>query len=176
MWRYKGYAILLLLLLLLCYRAECANSTCRPVPAPCSQFYSHTGVQGNLTELLTSLNAQITQFNWSLQQYDCQDSNRPTFYSPVRNCNSCLLAFQKWSCQLALSKCNNVTSSTSPQVVKPCRQVCWDVIESCPSFLGFDCPDGGDLVEATYDLCSGHGRMEISYLIILACILLLLLY
>lgn len=83
-------------------------------------------------------------FNFSLYQYDCGNWRSPTYYSPVRQCGDCELAYRRWLCASTFPRC-----STSQTILKPCRSLCWEVVQSCPSFLEFQCPTD-ETVDASY--------------------------
>jgi len=69
-------------------------------------------------------------FNVALSRYNCEEQ-----YSHW-NCDDCRKAYARWACAMTLPQC-----TTSPCAsVKPCENVCFEVVRKCPVTLGFTCP------------------------------------
>jgi calcium channel MID1 len=110
-------------------------------------------------------------FATALSQFNCNN----TQYSLVRNCDDCYRDYKRWLCAVTIPRC---TSSSSPSTLVttrtvaaqsarnpwidatyslqngwtellPCVDVCYQVVQSCPPFLQFNCPEG-DLAAQQY--------------------------
>lgn len=103
--------------------------------------------------------SSFNNFTRALSEYNCD-----IMYSPVRNCFDCLAGYQEWVCQIKFQECSSkVVDPEAPapfnSIIRPCVDVCWNTRQSCPTFLGFECPipNTPALLE-TYGACSAATR------------------
>ncbi|KAI8328240.1 stretch-activated cation channel Mid1 [Chlamydoabsidia padenii] len=109
--------------------------------------------------------AVFAPFAAALSQFNCNN----TQYSLVRNCDDCYRDYKRWLCSVTIPRCTspspwvdtrNVTNSRNPWIdttyqpggwteLLPCIDVCYQVVQSCPPFLQFNCPEG-DLAAQQY--------------------------
>lgn len=101
-------------------------------------------VDGIEAELSKSYEA----FRFSLYQYDCARQGSATFYSVLVTCEDCLVAYKEWLCLTAFQPCS---AQTDPET-RICLGVCHRVLQSCPTFLGFDCPVADSISADSYSM------------------------
>jgi len=127
----------------------------------------------------------MANFTMALQQFDCNFHS----YSPLVSCTDCVHAYQEWVCATSIPRCYDENSSdpntnANPNVIertpndltlsnrglpnisqsfmeqKPCIDLCWRVVQTCPSFLGFSCPDSS---MCSFSYGSGNGCNGLSF-------------
>lgn len=111
-------------------------------------------------------------FATALSQFNCNN----TQYSLVRNCDDCYRDYKRWLCAVTIPRCTSSSSPSSTLVASrtvaaqsarnpwidatypskdgwtellPCVDLCYQVVQSCPPFLQFNCPEG-DLAAQQY--------------------------
>ncbi|KAI9683904.1 MAG: stretch-activated cation channel mid1 [Trizodia sp. TS-e1964] len=101
-------------------------------------------------------------FNNSLDQIACETESTAR-YSLARNCTDCAQAYKRWLCSLAIPRCTDfssdlaflaerdvntsrlgiINSYVQPGQYKellPCEELCYEMVQNCPTALGFACP------------------------------------
>eukprot|EP00164_Ancoracysta_twista_P002817 GFYU01003748.1.p1 GENE.GFYU01003748.1~~GFYU01003748.1.p1 ORF type:complete len:193 (+),score=47.11 GFYU01003748.1:121-699(+) len=71
-----------------------------------------------------------------LSRYNCDEQY--SFY----NCDDCRTAYSRWVCAVKFPKCSGGVQADN--IVKPCRDICEDVVRKCPVELNFVCPSKWD--------------------------------
>jgi calcium channel MID1 len=125
--------------------AQCTQG--RPSLSFCSQINYEVALldQQSLTAKDNASQASYDKFKFALYQYKCDDPRKQNMYSPLRTCEDCLSAYKDWLCATMFPQC-----STGRLVRRPCLQLCYRVVQACPTWLRFDCPTE-DTLYATYD-------------------------
>lgn len=101
------------------------------------------------------LDARAEQYHaalaFNLKQYDCSAEARAqnNFYSPLRSCADCSTAYRDWLCAVHFPKCELSTD----EIIRPCDWYCHRVVQSCPGWLGLDCPTA-ETLDADYTATS----------------------
>jgi len=137
-----------------------------------------------LKQVYDSYASSIFQnFTYSMQIITCQGLEE-SLYSLVRNCTDCSTAYKKWLCATTIPMCADVTAedqgmtarpvntSRVPQIdsliqpgaykeVKPCIGHCWELVQSCPVELDFQCPTKFGLEAAYGDMETGCNELGV---------------
>ncbi len=130
----------------------------------------------NTTELLAQQYDQYAKdlyqnFTYSLQQIPCNTTSSAQ-YSLARNCNDCDAAYRQWLCAVTIPRCEDnsnpapylqprADSSRNPMIdavikpgpykeLLPCKDICYDLVRSCPAALQFACPLEGHGLNYSY--------------------------
>jgi calcium channel MID1 len=108
---------------------------------------------------------QYSYFDYAMQQVPC-DIESTGQYSLAKNCSDCCQAYKTWLCSVLIPRCQDYSNTTSYQVprgvgnsrnpnidtyvspgryneILPCEDLCYDIVKSCPSSMGFNCPRRG---------------------------------
>ncbi|CAG8450162.1 1454_t:CDS:2 [Cetraspora pellucida] len=104
-------------------------------------------------------NASYQNFSLALAQYSCDSQ-----FSLVRNCDDCRVAYKDWICAVSIPRCGATNSNSiiprqvnqsripaidqalypgAYQEIPPCINLCYNVTQSCPPILQFNCPPNG---------------------------------
>ncbi|KAG0180586.1 stretch-activated cation channel mid1 [Apophysomyces sp. BC1034] len=132
------------------------------VPATGSDIWNVTASYDDQAKTL------FEPFDRALSQFNCET----TQYSLVRNCTDCYNDYKRWLCAVSIPRCTspspidqvnhkpapatrriNGGESRNPWVdekfevsewteMLPCIDLCYRVVQSCPPFLQFFCPEG----------------------------------
>ncbi|ODV89532.1 hypothetical protein CANCADRAFT_32756 [Tortispora caseinolytica NRRL Y-17796] len=152
------------------------------VPANYSLF-NRTELAAFYDELAKSY---YQNFTFTMQQIDCEAEDEARF-SPLRHCADCDLAYKNWLCATNIPRClspdlttdyarlRNPGSSRNEKIdevvapgpyleILPCYDVCWSVMQNCPSALVFDCPKSDLGLEVAYARRDRSGLITCSYL------------
>ncbi|KAI9320418.1 stretch-activated Ca2+-permeable channel component-domain-containing protein [Dichotomocladium elegans] len=115
--------------------------------------------------------ALFEPFNIAISQFNCET----TKYSLVRNCTHCYNDYKRWLCAVSIPRCTSsaaqnqtgvatrpveTNQSRNPWIdetlspgtwteMLPCMDLCYQVVQSCPPFMAFNCPKG-DLASLQY--------------------------
>lgn len=110
-------------------------------------------------------------FNIAISQFNCET----TQYSLVRNCTDCYQDYKRWLCAVSIPRCTSISQTIADTVavrvvdanesrnpwidetlepgtwteLLPCIDLCYQVVQSCPPFMAFNCPKG-DLASLQY--------------------------
>ncbi|KAI7878133.1 hypothetical protein K492DRAFT_171060 [Lichtheimia hyalospora FSU 10163] len=110
-------------------------------------------------------------FNIAISQFNCET----TQYSLVRNCTDCYQDYKRWLCAVSIPRCTSTSQTLGDSVdlrvvdanesrnpwidetlspgtwteLLPCIDLCYQVVQSCPPFMAFNCPKG-DLASLQY--------------------------
>lgn len=135
----------------------------------------------------TQAQALYSPFGTSLSQFNCD----ATQYSLVRNCTDCFNDYKRWLCSVAIPRCATpdpqqqvdpgipalkqvpLNGSRNPWIdsilqpgewteLLPCIDLCYRVVQSCPPFLQFTCPNG-DLAASQYGYWQPNGAAAQGY-------------
>lgn len=106
--------------------------------------------------------AAYQNFSNSLAQVACETAP-DSLYSLATNCGACDAAYRAWVCAVTIPRCadqsanssgfipRNASNITQPLVnsqiqpgpfleLPPCGNLCFGLVQNCPSILGFACP------------------------------------
>ncbi|ORX58814.1 hypothetical protein DM01DRAFT_1333437 [Hesseltinella vesiculosa] len=109
----------------------------------------------------TNANTLYEPFASAISQFNCHS----TQYSLVRNCSDCERDYKRWLCSVAIPRCTDPPADSSEVATYPypagtarsswiqttyapngyteflpCIDLCYQVVQSCPPFLQFNCP------------------------------------
>ncbi|KAI8092956.1 stretch-activated Ca2+-permeable channel component-domain-containing protein [Halteromyces radiatus] len=127
--------------------------------------------------------ALFEPFATALSQFNCNN----TQYSLVRNCDDCYRDYKRWLCAVTIPRCTDNSTSISSTIstrdvangssrnpwidsayqpgewteLLPCIDVCYQVVQSCPPFLQFNCPED-DLARQQYGYWKVNGSLGIN--------------
>ncbi|KAF7727501.1 stretch-activated cation channel mid1 [Apophysomyces ossiformis] len=146
----------------LIYNLEFCDQVAYSVPATGSDIWNITASYDAQAKAL------FQPFDRALSQFNCET----TAYSLVRNCTDCYNDYKRWLCAVSIPRCTSPSlidqmnhkpgpavrrisggEARNPWVDKqfevnewtemlPCIDLCYRVVQSCPPFLQFFCPEG----------------------------------
>jgi hypothetical protein len=104
--------------------------------------------------------SKFSSFLTALTRYDCDSSYIYKSSYSAWNCDDCRKAYAAWICSQFMVKCVPIANTNGSQCleVKPCLDVCYNVVRKCPVSLGFQCPDyEGDYSHDNNATCNSMG-------------------
>lgn len=135
----------------------------------------------DLKEIYDSRVATLyTNFSKALQQVACNATDEDRF-SPLITCTNCIAQYKTWLCAVTIPRCstyyqdgyslrdhgesrnefvNEVIEPPLPYYeVKPCINLCNDMVKDCPAQLNFACPTSMEAILESY----GVFRTDLDY-------------
>lgn len=102
-------------------------------------------------------------FDYSMQQVPCNNTALYRRYSILRTCEDCRISYRQWLCAVSIPRCEDITAEGSflttretntsrdsfindviqPGPYKemlPCIDMCYAIVQDCPTTMGFGCP------------------------------------